>query len=125
MSHSCVRAGGIAPIEAGADLSQGQLVKVAAGVVQACGASDTPIGAVTEDVESGAIASVAITGAAGGTVYLEAHDASITVGEGLKPAAAGRVDGATTGLIVAVALEASTAQGDKIECALLAPVTRA
>jgi hypothetical protein len=124
MSHSCVRAGGIVPIVATAALTQGQLVKIVGGEVVVATASDTPVGAVTEAVEAGQVASVALIGAVGGTVYLEAHDASITVGETLKPAAAGRVDGGATGLIVAMALEASTAQGDLIECALLTPVTK-
>ena len=125
MSHGLKREGGIVPITAGVDLTQGQLVKIVAGIAEVCTGSDTPLGSVTEDVAAGGIASVAVNGAASGTVFLDAFDGAIVVGSYLKPAAAGRVDGAATGNIVAVALEASGAQGDKIECALLTPTTRA
>lgn len=122
MSYSCVRTGGIIPIEAGVALSQGQLVKLSGDTVVVCTASDEPFGVVTEEFAAGEIASVAIAGAVDGTVWLVA-DGVIARGAKVKPAAAGRAASATTGLLVGRALEAATAQGELIECALLTPVT--
>ena len=120
MSNQCARAGGIIPIEAGVALTQGQMVTISSGKVIVCTAATYPFGSVTEDVAVGETASVAIPGAVGGTVYLEAHDNAITIGQSLIPAAAGRVDANTTaGKICGIALEASTAQGHLIECALI------
>lgn len=122
MSYSCVRKGGIIPIEANAELTQGQLVKLVADKAVVCTASDEPFGSVTESFTIGEQASIAIAGAVDGTVWLVA-DGVIARGAKVKPAAAGRVASATTGLLVGRALEAATAQGELIECALLNPVT--
>lgn len=127
MSSSVNREGGIIPIEAGVALTQGQLVKISGTTVVVCTASDEPFGAATEKFAAGEIASIAIAGAVNGTVLLEAS-AAIGLGIKVKPAAAGRVTaggalGSETGRLVAVALEAATAQGDRIECALLTPTT--
>mgnify|MGYP005990954855 CR=1 FL=1 len=122
MSYSCVRKGGIIPIEASVDLSQGQLVKLVADKAAVCTASDEPFGVATEAFLAGEQASIAIAGAVDGTVWLVA-DGVIARGAKVKPAASGRAASATTGLIVGRALEAATAQGELIECALLTPVT--
>jgi hypothetical protein len=121
MSHCAFRKGGIIPIEAGVALTQGQLVKLSGSTVVVCTASDRPFGVATEEFAVGDTASIA-TFAVNGTVLLEAS-AAIALGAQVKPAAAGRVTSATTGLLVAYALEAATAAGDRIECALLTPVT--
>ena len=122
MSYSCHRKGGIIPIEAGVALTQGQLVKISGSTVIVCTASDRPFGVATEAAEAGATASIAIAGAVNGTVLLEAT-AAIALGAQVKPAAAGRVTSATTGLLVATALRAATAAGDRFEAALITPVT--
>ena len=122
MSHSALRVGGVIPIEAGAALTQGQLVKLSGSTVIVCTASDVPFGVSMEAFEVGATASIGICGAINGFVLLEAS-AAIALGAKVKPAAAGRVVTGTTGLQVAVALEAATAAGDRIECALLTPIT--
>ena len=121
MSYSAFREGGIVPIEAGVALTQGQLVKISGSTVIVCTASDFPFGVATEAFAAGEIASIA-TPAVNGTVLLEAS-AAIALGANVKTAAAGRVTSATTGKIVAVALEAATAAGDRFEAALLTPLT--
>lgn len=128
MSYSLARKCGIVPIEAGVALSRGQLVKISGETVVVCTAADEPYGAVTEDFAAGDIASVALIGGTGGTVYLLADGPSIVTGNKLKPAAAGRVAsggalGSETGLLVALSTESAGAQGELIECALLTPVT--
>lgn len=116
MSNTLAQECPIVPIEAGAALTQGQLVKISAGVLAACTAADRPIGVLLDDVESGALGSVAV---AGPVVFLEAHDNAISIGDTVIPAAAGRVDGGSTaGKIVGTALEASTAQGHLIKVSL-------
>jgi len=122
MSYSAHREGGIIPMEAGVALTQGQLVKISGSTVIVCTASDRPFGVATEAAEAGAQASIAISGAINGTVLLEAT-AAIALGAQVKPAAAGRVTSATTGLLVATALRAATAAGDRFEAALITPVT--
>jgi len=122
MSSSVNREGGIIPIEAGVALTQGQLVKISGSTVIVCTASDFPFGVATEAAAAGELASIAIPGAVNGTVLLEAS-AALALGANVKTAAAGRVPSATTGKIVAVALEAATAAGDRFEAALLTPVT--
>lgn len=124
MSHQTARQGGIIPVLAAAALTKGSLVKLDGNKqLVACTAADFPFGSLTEDVAIGEYGSVAIPGAIDGTVFLVAHDNAIVFGETLIPAAAGRVDGGATGKVVAIALEASTAQGHLIECALRTPVT--
>jgi len=124
MSYTPARAGGIVPFPTDTDLTQGQLVKIASGKAVVCGASDTPIGVVTDDADAGTNASVAVTGAVAGTVYIQASAAGISAGDTLKPGANGVGVKAATGLIVATALEASTGAGHLIECALQTPVTK-
>jgi hypothetical protein len=121
MSSSVNREGGIVPKVATVALTQGQLVKVNGAEVTVCTASDRPFGVATEKAEAGEQASIA-TFAVNGTVLLEAS-AAIAFGATVKPAAAGRVTTATTGLLVAYALEAATGAGDRFEAALLTPVT--
>ena len=121
MSNKAHREGGIVPKVATVAITQGQLVKVNGAEVTVCTASDRPFGVATEGAAAGEQASIA-TFAVNGTVLLEAS-AAVVFGALLKPAAAGRVTSATTGLLVAYALEAATAPGDRFECALLTPVT--
>jgi hypothetical protein len=122
MSHCAFRKGGIIPIEADVALTQGQLVKLSGSNVIVNTAANEPFGVATEAAEAGSIASIAIAGAVNGTVLLEAS-AAIALGAKVKPAANGQVTSATTGILIARALEAATAAGDRIECALLTPVT--
>lgn len=121
MSYSAFREGGIVPKVATVALTQGQLVKVNGTQVTVCTASDRPFGVATEDADAGEQASIA-TFSINGTVLLEAS-ASVALGALLKPAAAGRVTSATTGLLVAYALSAAVGAGDRFECGLLTPVT--
>ena len=122
MSSSVNRKGGINPIEAGAALTQGQLVKLSGSTVVVNTVDNEPFGVATEAYAIGEIASIAVAGAVNGTVLLEAT-AAIAIGAKVKPAASGRVTSAATGLLVARALEAATAAGDRFEAALLTPVT--
>ena len=129
MSYSCHRKGGIIPIEAGVALTQGQLVKLSGSTVIVNTVDNEPFGVATEAAEAGALASIAVAGAVGGTVLMEASGA-IAIGVKVKPAASGRVAsggalGSETGLLVAKVLRASTAAGDRIECAFLTAVTQA
>lgn len=124
MSHQLARDNAIFPIKAAAALSKGQAVKLDGNyqIVAATG-SDTPHGYLTEDVASGDYGSVYV--GTGEIAYVQAHDNAIVPGTLLIPAAAGRLDGGTTGNIVAKALEASTAQGHLIQAVILTPVTKA
>lgn len=124
MSHQLARQGGIVPVLAATALPKGSLVKLdGSRKLVACTAADFPFGALTEDVAADEYGAVAIPGAVSGTVFLLAHDNAIVPGDTLVTAASGRVDGGATGKVVALALEASTAQGQLIECALRTPVT--
>ena len=116
MSNTLAQQDCIVPLTATAALTQGQLVKITAGEVVVCTASDRPVGVLLDDVEAGASASIAV---AGPVVYMEAHDNAIAIGDTVIPAAAGRVDGAaTTAKVIGTALEASTAQGHLIKVAM-------
>ena len=121
MSYCANRPGGIIPKVATVALTQGQLVKINGAEVTVCTASDRPYGVATEAAAAGEQASIA-TFAVNGAILLEAS-AAIADGATVKPAASGRVTSATTGLLVAYALEAATAAGDRFEAALLTPVT--
>lgn len=122
MSSAGARKEGIEAVETDVNLTIGQLVKAAGENVVVCTASDTPVGAATEEATAGGQASIAVPGAINGTVWLIA-DGAIAKFAYLKPAAAGRVATATTGNLVAQAREAAATQGELIECALLRPVT--
>lgn len=71
-------------------------------------------------IETGvANGSAAVESTDGAIVLCNAHDSSITEGEWVVPAAAGRVDGigtltTATQYVLGIALQASTAQDDKI-----------
>jgi hypothetical protein len=121
MSYSVNRSNGIVPKVATVALTQGQLVKINGEEVTVCTASDFPFGVATEKAEAGGQASIA-TFAVSGTVLLEAT-AAVVAGARVKPAAAGRVTSAATGLLMAYAVEAATAAGDRFEAVLLTPVT--
>ncbi len=123
MSSSVNREGGIVPKVSTVALTQGQLVKMVGTEVTICTASDRPYGVATEKIEAGGTASIA-TFAVNGTALFEASGA-IADGATFKPAAAGRVATATTGLLVGMALEAATGAGDRFEGVLLTPVTTA
>ena len=120
MSYSTAQDVAIVSREAGAALTQGQLVKLSGSTVVANTGADVPFGVILEGVASGDDASVYV--GMGEIVYLDAFDAAITAGQYLIPAAAGRVDGTTaSGTRVARALEASTAQGHLIKAVMLTP----
>jgi len=120
MAYSLAQDTAIVSIEAGAALTQGQLVKLSSGTVVANTGSDIPFGVILDTVASGDEASVYV--GMGEIVYLQAHDNAITQGQYLVAAAAGRVDGAgATGTFIGRALEASTAQGHLIKAVILTP----
>lgn len=87
--------------------------------VAVCGASDTPIGVITDEATaSGEAVSVALLGSSRGTVRMVAS-AAVAQGALLEPAASGRVQtlgaGAGTHHVVGRALDAATSAGDVIE----------
>jgi hypothetical protein len=91
----------------------------AADRVAVCGASDTPIGVITDEASAGGDpVSVSLLGSARGTVRMVAS-AAIAQGALLEPAASGRVQtlgaGAGTHHVVGRALDAAGAAGDVIE----------
>lgn len=93
----------------------------AADRVAVCGASDIPIGVITDEASAaGEPVSVSLLGAHRGTVRMVAS-AAITQGALLEPAASGRVQtlgvGPGTHHVVGRALDAATAAGDVIEVA--------
>jgi len=87
--------------------------------VALCGASDTPVGVITDEAAAAAEAvSVSLLGSSRGTVRMVAS-AAIAQGALLEPAASGRVQtlgaGAGTHHVVGRALDAASAAGDVIE----------
>lgn len=87
--------------------------------VAICGASDTPVGVITDEASAaGEAVSVSLLGSARGTVRMVAS-AAIVQGALLEPAASGRVQtlgaGAGTHHVVGRALDAASAAGDVIE----------
>jgi hypothetical protein len=94
-------------------------VSSASDRVAICGASDTPIGVITDEATAGGEAvSVSLLGASASTVRMVAS-AAIVQGALLEPAASGRVQtlgaGAGTHHVVGRALDAASAAGDVIE----------
>jgi hypothetical protein len=100
-------------------ISKGQCVKMGTVAtnpqyVKIAGANEAGIGFAAEDIAAGATGRIIVAGVA----LALAHDNAITAGATyLKAAASGRVDGTTTDkqLVVAFALQSSTAQDDLIE----------
>jgi hypothetical protein len=86
------------------------------GLISAAAANVGAIGVTTEPVAASGYGTVKLWNA-GGTFIIQAHATGIAKGAILYPAAAGRIDDSGTTAIPLVALEASTAQGDMIECA--------
>lgn len=87
--------------------------------VAVCGASDTPIGVITDEAAAaGDLVNVALLGSTSRTVRMVASGA-ISQGALLEPAASGRVQtlggGAGTHHVVGRALDAAGAAGDVIE----------
>ena len=87
--------------------------------VAICGASDIPIGVITDEAAAAAESvSVSLLGSIRGTVRMVAS-AAVAQGALLEPAASGRVQtlgaGAGTHHVVGRALDAATAAGDVIE----------
>ena len=87
--------------------------------VALCGASDIPIGVITDEAEdTGDLVNVALLGSARSTLLMVAS-AAITQGALLEPAASGRVQtlggGAGTHHVVGRALNAAAAAGDLVE----------
>lgn len=102
----------------GEAISPFRLVKIASGVVTMCDATEMPIGVSTRYTPDASPCSVKlITGR--GTHKIEALLA-VTAGASIYCCENGTVDDADpgSGLIVGIALEAATAQGDIIECVL-------
>jgi hypothetical protein len=101
-----------------AALAQGIRVKVdSAGKMLVAGASDAAIGVTIEAVAASGYGAVKLfTGP--GTFILTAGVA-ITRGDQVYPAAAGKIAATGTTLLPLVALEAATADGDLIECAVV------
>ena len=91
----------------------------AADRIAVCGASDIPIGVITDEASAaGEPVSVSLLGSARGTVRMVAS-AALSQGALLEPAASGRVQtlgiGAGTHHVVGRALDAATAAGDIME----------
>lgn len=87
--------------------------------VAVCGASDTPVGVITDEASAGGEpVSVSLLGSAHGTVRMVAS-AVIAQGDLVEPAASGRIQtlgaGAGTHHVVGRALDAAGAAGDVIE----------
>ncbi len=87
--------------------------------VAVCGASDTPIGVITDEASAiGDLVNVSLLGSSRGTVRMVAS-AAIAQGALVEPAAGGRVAtlgaGAGTHHVVGRALDAATSAGDIIE----------
>lgn len=101
------------PVGASA-LAQFKLVKTPAALVVGADAADDCIGIVQNGYDaSAAEANVRIFG----VTYALAHDGSISKGDLLECAAAGRVDtyaGTSSDVIIGMALEDSSAQDDEI-----------
>lgn len=101
------------PVGASA-LDRYKLVKTPAGVVVSAASTDDCIGVIQDGAAANATeATVRIFG----VTRVLAHDGSITKGQPLVAAAAGRVDGwasTSTNPIIGIALEASAAQDDEI-----------
>jgi len=113
--------GGITKSTDAAILERWLLGKVgsASDRVAVCGASDTPIGVITDEASAaGDAVSVTLLGSSRGTVRMVAS-AAIAQGALLEPAASGRVQtlgaGAGTHHVVGRALDVATAAGDVIE----------
>ena len=87
--------------------------------IDGCGASDIPIGVITDEAEEeGDLVNVNLFGSSRGTVLMVAS-AAINQGALLEPAASGRVQtlgiGPGTHHVVGRALDAASAAGDVIE----------
>jgi hypothetical protein len=101
-----------------AAIAQAVRVKVdAAGQISAAAAAEIAIGVTTEAVAASGYGSVKLFSAPG--TYLCTAALAITRGTQVYPAAAGKVSNAGTTALNLVALEASAADGDMIECAPL------
>lgn len=98
-------------------ITEGLRLKVDSnGLVSAAGDGEVGIGVATQACAASGYVTVKLWGP--GTVLLQAA-AAITRGAELYTAASGQVDDTGTYKIGAVALEAATAQGDLIECAIV------
>ena len=91
----------------------------ASDTVAVCGATDAPIGVITDEAdEAGDLVNVALLGSSRTTLRMTAS-AAIAQGDLLEPAASGRVQtlssSAGTHHIVGRALDAASAAGDLIE----------
>lgn len=96
-----------------------------AGHIAACGASNIPIGVITDEASAAEDpVNVAVAGVADGTVLMVASEA-IDAGEHVYTAASGKVQdlpaGAGTYYEVGLALTAASADGDLIEVAHCVP----
>ena len=104
---------------AGGSIAKGDFVKFSSGKVVTCtGDTDAAIGvALDAATASGEIIPVAILGAFTGTCPVKATEA-VSAGAHVNPTGGAAAKGDKC---VALALEAATASGDMIECALCVP----
>ena len=103
---------------AGGTIAKGDIVKFSSGKVVTCtGDTDNAIGVALDGAAEGAIVPVAILGAFTGTCPVKATEA-VSAGALVNPTGGAAAKGDKC---VALALEAATASGDMIECALCVP----
>lgn len=86
------------------------------GLISAAGATDSAIGITIQDVAASGSGTVKLFSAPG--TFLLTASAAVTRGAVLYPTASGRVDDTGTTALPFEALEAATAAGDVIECAV-------
>lgn len=103
---------------AGGTIAKGDIVKFSSGKVVTCtGDTDSAIGVALDGAVNGAIVPVAILGAFTGTCSVKATEA-VSAGALVNPTGGAAAKGDKC---VALALDAATASGDMIECALCVP----
>lgn len=99
-----------------AAITEGVRVKVNGGQWDIAAAADKAVGVATHDAASGEALTVKLF-TAPGTFVMKAS-AAIAAGTQIYPTAAGKVDDAGTTALPMVALEAASADGDLLECAV-------
>jgi hypothetical protein len=101
-----------------AAITEGQRVKVSsAGLADVAGATDLAVGVATTAAASGGTVTVKLWSAPG--TFVCVASAGIAAGAQLYPTASGKVDDAGTTALPLVALEAASADGNLLECALV------
>jgi hypothetical protein len=108
---------GYKSLVAAAAFTQGLRAKISSGQWAVAGATDKAVGVAQHACASGGVLTVKLLNAPG-TFILQVSGA-VTAGAQLYPTASGCVDDAGTTALTLVALEAATASGDLIECAIM------